>query len=289
MNEMLTELIRGTVVPKLDLGTFELVGEAAIETVQKAVETGYRHFDTASKYGNEKAVGEGLSRSGLSRDELFLTTKVWITDLHPDTIVQTVAASVADLNVENVDLLLLHWPSPYFGMKESIESLSLTKEAGLASQIGVSNFPPSMLLQALDYGDLFCDQVEFHPYLDQKPLLRIAAERDLLLTGYAPLAVGRVSEDPLLQSIDEKHGKTAAQVALRWLVEHQKVAVMPKSRSPKRLQENFDIWDFALSRADTDSIATLTHGFRIYDEEWVADWEDNSRDAGPALRSVTLA
>lgn len=289
MSEMLTELIRGTVVPKLGLGTFELVGEAAIETVQKAVETGYRHFDTASKYGNEKAVGEGLSRSGLSRDELFLTTKVWITDLHPDTIVQTVAASVADLNVENVDLLLLHWPSPYFGMKKSIESLSLTKEAGLASQIGVSNFPPSMLLQALDYGDLLCDQNEFHPYLDQKPLLRIAAERDLLLTGYAPLAVGRVSEDPLLQSIGEKHGKTAAQVALRWLVEHQKVAVMPKSKSPKRLQENFDIWDFALSQADTDSIATLTHGFRIYDEEWVADWEDNSRDAGPALRSVTLA
>lgn len=289
MREMLTELIRGTVVPKLGLGTFELVGEAAIETVQKAVETGYRHFDTASKYGNEKAVGEGLSRSGLSRDELFLTTKVWITDLHPDTIVQTVAASVADLNVENVDLLLLHWPSPYFGMKESIESLSLTKEAGLASQIGVSNFPPGMLLQALDYGDLFCDQVEFHPYLDQKPLLRIAAERDLLLTGYAPLTIGRVSEDPLLQSIGEKHGKTAAQVALRWLVEHQKVAVMPKSKSPKRLQENFDIWDFALSQADTDSIATLTHGFRIYDEEWVADWEDNSRDAGPALRSVTLA
>lgn len=289
MSEMLTELIRGTKVPKLGLGTFELVGEDAIETVQKAAETGYRHFDTASKYGNEKAVGEGLSRSGLSRDEFFLTTKVWITDLHPDTIVHTVAASVADLHVENVDLLLLHWPSPYFGMKESIESLYVTKEAGLARQIGVSNFPPSMLLEALDYGDLFCNQVEFHPYLDQTPLLRIAAERDLLLTGYAPLAIGRVSEDPLLQSIGEKHGKTAAQVALRWLVEHQKVAVMPKSKSPQRLKENFDIWDFALSQADNDSIATLAHGFRIYDEEWVADWEDDSRDAGPALRSVTLS
>jgi|688.fasta_scaffold315549_1 diketogulonate reductase-like aldo/keto reductase len=289
MSEMLTELIQGTVVPKLGLGTFELVGEAAIDTVQKAVETGYRHFDTASKYGNEQAVGEGLSRSGLSRDEFFLTTKVWITDLHPDTIVQTVAASVADLQVENVDLLLLHWPSPHFGLKESIESLSLTKDAGLARQIGVSNFPPSMLLEALNYGDLFCNQVEFHPYLDQTPLLRIAAERDLLLTGYAPLAIGRVSEDPLLQAIGEKHGKTAAQVALRWLVEHRKVAVMPKSKSPHRLQENFDIWDFALSQEDTDSIATLAHGFRIYDEEWVADWEDNSRDAGPALRSVTLS
>ena len=109
---MLTELIQGTVVPKLGLGTFELVGEAAVETVKKAVETGYRHFDTASKYGNEQAVGEGLARSGLSRGEFFLTTKVWITDLHPDTIVQTVAMSVAALQVESVDLLLLHWPSP---------------------------------------------------------------------------------------------------------------------------------------------------------------------------------
>lgn len=285
---MSNKTIRGTTVPAVGLGSFELVGEEAIKTIGDAVECGYRHFDTASKYGNEAAVGEGLKRAGLPREETFLTTKVWITDCHPDTIVDAVDESLARLQVDQVDLLLLHWPSPYVALPQAMEALTKTLETGQTRHIGVSNFPPSMLLEALNYADLFCNQVEFHPYLSQKKLLDIAAEHDMLITGYAPLAIGRVSDDPTLIDIGAQHGKTPAQVCLRWAIDHEPVAVVPKTSSKARLEENINIWDFVLSPEETETINGLACGLRIYDEEWVADWEDDSRDHGPPLRSVTI-
>lgn len=275
-------------MPSLGLGTFELLGEQAIQTIGDAIETGYRHIDTASKYGNESDVGEGVRRTGLPRDDLFLTTKVWMTDCHPDDIVANVDKSLAALKVDQVDLLLLHWPSPHMSVKTCIEGLNASLDAGQTKNIGVSNFPPSMLLEALNYGDLFCNQVEFHPYLSQQKLLDIAHTHDMLLTGYAPLAIGQVATDDVLIAIGEKHDKTPAQVCLRWLIDHKPVAVVPKTSSRHRLEENFDIWNFSLSPEDTLSINQLARGLRIYDEEWVADWEDDSRDHGPPLRTVTL-
>jgi len=286
---MLDRLIRGVHVPTVGLGTFDLLGEECIRTVQAATEEGYRHFDTASKYGNEEQVGAGLAQSGLDREEFFITTKVWITDVGSSRIVDNVRHSLQRLGLDYVDLLLLHWPSPFFSVQESIESLSAAKTAGLTRQIGVSNFPPSMLVKALEFGDIFCNQVEFHPYLDQSALLRLAHQHEMLLTGYAPLAIGRVSEDPVLLKIGRHHRKTPAQIALRWLIDHPDVAVVPKTRSAPRLRENLDLWNFSLTEAETTSIAGLAQGLRIYDEEWVHDWEDNSRGSGPALRSATLS
>lgn len=285
---MSTKTIRDTSVPAIGLGTFELVGDDAITTIAAAVECGYRHIDTASRYGNESDVGEGLRRSGLPRAETWITTKVWSSDCHPDTVLAAVDQSLERLGVEQVDLLLLHWPSPEFSIKTSMEGLNKTLAAGQARHIGVSNFPPTMLLEALDYADLFCNQVEFHPFLSQRPLLNIALERDMLITGYAPLAIGRVATDPVLIAIGEELGKSPAQVGLRWLVDHKPVAVVPKTSSTKRLAENIDIWDFSLSPEHRAAIDQLACGLRIYDEEWVLDWEDDSRDHGPPLRSVTI-
>jgi diketogulonate reductase-like aldo/keto reductase len=280
--------IRGTNVPAVGLGTFELNGQECIETVRTALALGYRHFDTASRYGNEADVGVGLEGSGLSREDVFITTKIWITDLEASNAISAVTESLKKLHVDYVDLLLLHWPSPYFSIKESIESLSLVKSMGMTKQIGVSNFPPTLLRQSMSYGEIFSNQVEFHPYLNQGKLLEMTQREDLLLTGYAPLALGRVSEDLILQEIGTRYGKTGAQVALRWLVDHPNVAIVPKSRSVDRLRQNIDLWGYDLSEDENKSIAHLARGMRIYDESWVEDWEDDSRSSGFVPRSVTI-
>ena len=285
---MTFKTIRNIDVPDLGLGTFELTGEQAVQTIGDAIEIGYRHIDTASKYGNESDVGEGLRRTGLPRNEVFLTTKVWITDCHPDAIVTNVEKSLTALKVDQVDLLLLHWPSPHMSIKTSIEGLVVSLEAGQAKNIGVSNFPPKLLREALNYAELFCNQVEFHPYLNQREVLEIAEEHDMLLTGYAPLAIGRVATDDALIAIGKRHGKSPAQVCLRWILDHERVAAVPKTRSRHRLEENFTIRDFSLTEEESQAIDQLARGLRIYDEEWVADWGDDSRDHGPPLRTVTL-
>lgn len=285
---MRNALIKDILVPKIGLGTFELNGDACVQAISDAAEIGYRHFDTAARYGNEESVGRGLAQTGLLRDEYFVTTKVWITDLDQDSITRTVGASLERLGLEQVDLLLLHWPSPEYTVQYAMESLEIVKAAGLTRQVGVSNFPPSLLREALSYGDLFCNQVEYHPYLSQDMNLALAQQHDLLITGYAPLALGRVSTDPELVTIGQRHGKTAAQIALRWLIEHPNVAAIPKSRSRERLSENFDVWDFSLSDEERRSIGALAEGYRIYDEEWVVDWEDGSTAPRRAIRSVSL-
>jgi len=286
---MADQLIRGVSVPKIGLGTFELNGDVCVNTVRAAAEIGYRHFDTAARYGNEESVGRGLAQTGLRRDDLFVTTKVWITDLARESITDVVGGSLERLRLDYADLILLHWPSPHFSVKYAMESLSIVSAAGQARNIGVSNFPPKLLSEALSYANVFCNQIELHPYLAQDRMLSLAVEHDLLITGYAPLALGRVSTDPLLATIGEKHGKTAAQVALRWIIDHPNVVAIPKSRSQRRLVENFDIWDFTLSEDESQSITNLACGLRIYDEEWVADWEDGSRGPRTALRSATLS
>lgn len=288
VSAMFSKTIRQTVVPAIGLGTFDLVGNEAIETISQAVEFGYRHFDTAARYGNESDVGEGLRRSELPRGRLFITTKVWFTDCSPHTILEAVNTSLTNLGLGQVDLLLLHWPPPEGRIREPIEALNKSLAAGQTRHIGVSNFPPTMLLEALEYGDIFCNQVEFHPYLNQEKLLHIASEHDLLLTGYAPLAIGQVSTDPVIREIGDRHGKTPAQVCLRWLIDHEQVVVVPKTKSPNRLKENNSLQGFTLTDEDTRAINALARGLRIYDEEWVADWEDDSRKNGPPIRSTTM-
>ena len=284
----MNQVIRGVSVPKIGLGTWELSGDECVETIHQAAEIGYRHFDTAVRYANEESVGTGLAQTGLPRDELFVTTKVWITDLAKESINEVVGQSLDRLRLDYVDLLLIHWPSPHFTVQYTVESLSIAKTAGQALNIGVSNYPPKLLRDALSHADVFCNQIEFHPYLNQDKIFAMAIEHELLVTAYAPLAIGRVSTEPLLLAIGAKYGKSAAQVALRWICDHPNVIAVPKSRSKNRLIENFNIWDFALSQEETQSITELACGLRIYDEEWVADWEDGSHGPRTALRTTTL-
>jgi 2,5-diketo-D-gluconate reductase B len=285
---MRNQVIRGVSIPKIGLGTWELSGDECVETILAAAEIGYRNFDTAVRYANEESVGKGLAQSGLPRNELFVTTKVWITDLAKESINDVVGQSLDRLRLDYVDLLLIHWPSPHFTVQYSVESLSIAKASGQARNIGVSNFPPKLLREALSYADVFCNQIEFHPYLSQDQIISMAVQHELLITAYAPLAIGRVSTEPLLIAIGAKHGKTPAQVVLRWICDHPNVIAIPKSRSKNRLIENFNIWDFTLSQEETQAITNLACGLRIYDEEWVADWEDGSQGPRTALRTTTL-
>ncbi len=265
--------IRGQKVPQLGLGTWRLEGDTCRRIVSRALELGYRHLDTAQGYGNEAEVGRALAESGVPRDEIFLTTKAW-----PDDLVHAkdcAAQSLERLRVSQVDLFLIHWPSPTLPLEQTIDALREVKARGLAKQIGVSNFPPGLLTRALERApELFCNQVEYHPFLPQPRLLDLARKHDLLFAAYSPLARGDVAHPEALKGIGERHGKTASQVALRWLVQQEKVCAIPKTANEARLAENLAIFDFALSDDEVRRIHALATGKRYVNPEWGPDWED---------------
>lgn len=260
---MIYQTIQGEEVPALGFGTWQLPGRDCREGVRHALELGYRHIDTAQAYGNEAEVGQGLQDAGIGRDEIFLTTKVWPDRLAPKNVHRSVEESLKKLQTEQVDLLLVHWPAGDFDMKRTLEAFMEVKEAGHTRHIGVSNFTPRLLREALDRAPLFCIQVEYHPFLSQQELLAIAREHDLLFTAYSPLARGRVLKDESLQAIADAHGKTPAQIALRWLVQQKNVAAIPKAQSPEHRESNFDIFDFELSREEMEYIFDLARGERV--------------------------
>lgn len=266
--------LRGRDVPPVGFGTFQLHGEACTRAVSSALELGYRHLDTAAIYSNEDRVGEAVARSGVPREDLFVTTKIWIDDLAARRTERAAEEGLRRLRMDHVDLLLVHWPVPEVPLAETLAAMMRVREAGLTREIGVSNFPPSMLREALELAPIFCNQVEYHPFLAQSKLLAIAEEFDMLLAAYAPVALGRATRDPVLTGIGEQYGKSAAQVALRYLVEHRNVAVLPKSGDTARQRENLDIFNFTLTPEDRDRIDGLAAGYRIYDMDWAPDWED---------------
>jgi 2,5-diketo-D-gluconate reductase B len=250
--------IQGNRVPALGLGTWLLTGADCVEGVRDALELGYRHVDTARAYGNEREVGEGLRASGVPREEVFLTTKVSPNDAAPHRVRASCEASLADLGVRQVDLLLLHWPSRTVPLADTLEAMSVLLDETLIARLGVSNFPPAMLRDALDLAPVFCDQVKLNPYVAENELLELAVERDILVTAYSPLARGRVARDATLREIAAAHDKTPAQVALRWVLDHPNVCTVPKASSHARRLENLDVFDFALTeeeRARIDALA----------------------------------
>lgn len=264
--------INGTTVPRLGLGTWRLTGAEGEAAVRDALELGYRHIDTARTYGNEHEIGEAVRTSGVPRDEVFLTTKVWFDDAEPDRLRASAEASLRDLGTEYVDLLLLHWPNPDVPLEQSLQALGELKERGLARHIGVSNFPAGLLRDALEIAPIFCNQVEFHPFLGQDEVLGIADEHDLMITAYAPLAHGRVFNDPVLDETAERHGTGPAQIALRWLLDHPRVAVLPKAASRRNRAANLDVWSVKLDDADSERIDRLPKDRRVFDPEWAPDW-----------------
>jgi 2,5-diketo-D-gluconate reductase B len=269
-----TVTVQGVEVPKLGYGTWLVEGEAAYDGVLDALELGYRHVDTARAYGNEAWVGRALSDSGVPREEIWLTTKVWYEHAQPDVLTRVFYEQLADLQVERVDLLLLHWPAAEAPLRQTLGAMNALREQGLAGRIGVSNFPSELLREALDYAPIFCDQVEYHPYLPQGPVMHECLEHDLLLTAYSPFAHGYVHDDPQLREIGARHGKSAGQVALRWLLDQPNVCAIPKASAHERRAENLDVFDFELDDDERAEIAALSRRhLRTADPDWAPDWD----------------
>jgi diketogulonate reductase-like aldo/keto reductase len=260
---MIYQTVEGEEVPALGLGTWKVNGDDCREAISDALKIGYRHIDTAQAYENEAEVGEALAESDLDRDEIFLVTKVWPSNLEPEALHRSVDRSLEKLQTGYVDLLYVHWPAGGFEMNATMEALRTQKEEGNARRLGVSNFTPDLLEAAMERAPLFALQVEYHPFLDQRELIGRCREHDLLFTSYSPLARGEVLDDETLQSIAEAHGKTPAQVALRWQVQQDHVAAIPKASSAKHRRDNFEIFDFELSQKEMNAIFDLARGERI--------------------------
>jgi diketogulonate reductase-like aldo/keto reductase len=252
------QTVKGEEVPSLGLGTWRLSGRECRRSVRRALELGYRHVDTARMYRNEREVGEGMRDSGVPRGEVFLVTKVWPSDFRHDAVLRAARDSLGQLGTEYVDLLLMHWPNPDVPLGETLGAMRELQEAGGVRHIGVSNFSPALVEEARGYAEIFCNQVEYNPFNGQKALVRQARELDYLLTAYSPVARGAVNKDATLREIGERHGKTPGQVALRWLVQQEKVAAIPKAASEENLKGNLDIFDFQLSDEEMDHIFALS-------------------------------
>ncbi len=265
--------IQGSTVPKLGFGTWEILGSDCEEAVADALEIGYRHIDTAQAYDNEAEVGKALAASGVPRRELWLTTKLWRSEFAPDKVRASTEGSLERLQVNCVDLLLLHWPNDEVPLEETLGALAQVRDEGLIKHFGVSNFPAYMLRDALKVAPIFADQVEFHPFLSQDELVELAAQKDFMVTAYSPLARGKVPSDDTLRAIGERHGKTAGQVALRWLLDKPNVATIPKASSHERRLENFEVFDFGLSDDDRAQIDALPKDGRILDPGFAPAWE----------------
>src|SRR5689334_2116345 len=265
--------VQGVSVPRLGFGTWQIEGPDATEAVRDALEIGYRQIDTARAYENESEVGEGLAQSGVAREDFFLTTKIFPGDFAPDDLKAAAEDSLRALRTDYVDLLLLHWPDPGANLEHALQAMNELREQGKIRNLGVSNFPAGMLAIALEHAPVFCNQVEYHPFLGQDRLLDLAREREVLITAYSPLAHGKVPDDPTLTEIGEKHGKTAGQVALRWLLDQPGVSPIPKASSHERRVENFDVFDFELTPEDRERIDALPKDDRQVDPDFGPDWD----------------
>lgn len=248
----------GADIPAIGFGTGSL-GAHCGEVVAAALAAGYRHIDTARKYGSEPGVGAGLRASAVPRADIFLTTKVSHEHLRADDFARSLEASLTTLGVDYVDGLLVHWPNPEVPLAETMAALAKAKRQGLARHLGVANFNVALLDRAsrLCPEPLVTLQAEYHPYLDQSKLLDACRRRGLVLTGYCPLGRGRLVDDPVIGEIARHKGRTAAQVALRWIIQQGGVVPIPRSSNPRRVAENFDVFDFALSTDEVTRIAAL--------------------------------
>jgi 2,5-diketo-D-gluconate reductase B len=248
----------GAKIPAIGLGTWELRDRTCARIVEQALRLGYRHVDTAQVYDNEREVGEGVRASGVKRDEIFLTTKIWTTHFKPNDLERSAKESLARLRMTEIDLLLLHWPNPQVPLADTLGALARVKQQGLARHIGVSNFTVALIDEAVAAcpEPLVCDQVEYHPYLDQTKVKDACARHGTAVVAYSPIAKGRIKNDRALLRIGDRYRKTAAQVCLRWLVQ-QNVVAIPRTSKLERLSENIEIFDFELFEDDMKAISAM--------------------------------
>jgi diketogulonate reductase-like aldo/keto reductase len=248
----------GARIPQIGLGTMTLKGDICVQTIRTALQMGYRHLDTAAHYGNESETGEGLRASGLKRDEVFVTTKIRQDDAMPDDFARMVDQSLNLLQLPQVDLLLIHWPSKTVPIKLTVGALCKAKKEGKARHVGVSNFTAALLDEAwaATTEPLVCNQIEAHPFINQDKVIAASQKRGMAVVAYVPIARGKVPGAEVLERIGKAHGKSAAQVSLRYLVERGLIPI-PRTASPAHLKENLDVFDFKLSDAEMADLKKL--------------------------------
>ena len=261
-------------IPQIGVGTFRLKEQAAIDSVRTALEVGYRAIDTAQIYDNEAEVGQAIAESGIPRDQLFITTKIWIDNLAGDQLIPSLKASLKKLRTDYVDLTLIHWPSPEAAvpLNESLQALLDAREQGLTRQIGVSNFNIALLdeaVNAIGAENIATNQVEISPYLQNAKLAAFASDKGVHLASYMTLAYGKAVQDPVLQEIAAKHGATSAQVALAWAMQ-EGFSVIPSSTKRANLESNLKAGDLELDAEDLRKMAGLDRGERLVDPEGLA-------------------
>jgi diketogulonate reductase-like aldo/keto reductase len=265
----------GAEIPVMGFGTSGL-GSSTAELVAIALRLGYRHIDTARKYGTERGVGDGIRASGVPREEVFLTTKVSHENLRPADFARSVETSLRELQLDYVDLLLIHWPNPQVPVAEWMAPLVAAKREGLARHIGVANFTVKLLEETVRASSepLVTNQVEYHPYLDQTRMIAALRQHGMALTAHCPLARGRLIGDPVLSAIAQTRRKTLAQVALRWLIQQEIVAAIPRSSKPERIAENLDVFDFRLTADEMDRISALARpNGRVANPAFAPEWD----------------
>jgi len=248
----------GAKMPAIGYGTMEFPGRAT-ELVTHAINIGYRHIDTARKYGTEEQVGEGIRASGIAREELWVTTKVTELDAREADFLRSAETSLKALGLDYVDLLLVHWPQPKVPFTETLGALAKAKRSGMTRHIGVSNFTLAMLEEAVRVcpEPLITNQIEYHAYLPQDRMLAALKRHGMILTAYCPVARGQLLDDPVIGEIAKAHGKTPAQICLRWLVQQPMVAAVPRALEEAHIAENLAVFDFALDDQEMQRISAL--------------------------------
>lgn len=262
-------LVNGILMPQLGLGTYLLEGKSGIGTFLDAIEIGYRLFDTASLYGNEKELGMALSKSKIPRDEIFVTSKVWNSDQGYDSTIKAFHGSLNRLNLEYMDLYLIHWPVKN-KWKDTWRALEKLYDQDLCKAIGVSNFYIPHLEQLREIKTIapMVNQIEFHPFCYLSEILQYCKDNKIILQAYAPLTHGYKVYHPVLKKIAKEYQKTPAQILLRWGIEHE-ISIIPKAKSSKHLNENHKIFDFTLSSRSIEELNNLHENFH-------SDWDPSS-------------
>jgi len=265
----------GLSLPRLGLGTFRMQGDACRAAIESALALGYRHIDTAEMYGNEDAIGAAIAAAGIARKDLHVTTKVWNENLAPDAIRRAFDTSLRKLRLDHVDLYLVHWPAKNMNLPAMFETLLRLKEEGRTRAIGVANFNIALLKSVVEEikAPIACNQVEYHVMLDQTPLRRYLAAKAIPLVAYCPLAQGRTASNETLAAIGRKHGASAAQVALKWLLDQDGVAAIPKASRRESQRANLDALNVGLDDEDRQAIAALPKNKRCVNPGFAPAWD----------------
>jgi 2,5-diketo-D-gluconate reductase B len=262
-------------IPAVGLGTWELRGVNCAGIVEHALRIGYRHVDTAEFYENEEEVGEGIRNSGIKRESIFVTTKVWGANSAAAAVERAAKQSLFRLRLDEVDLLLLHWADPLVPLEETMGALSKMKKIGLTQHVGVSNFTAAMLTKAVELSEepIVTNQIEYHPFLDQSRVIGAGVSQGVATTAFCPIARGKVSDSDIIRRIAKQHAKSPAQVCLRWLLQ-QNVISLPRTSKVERLSENISIFDFELSQGEMSEIGGLAQpDGRLVDFSWAPKWD----------------